>query len=215
MKYFLLSLLCFLIMLSCGSEPAPGPRQTVSATQAREATAAVPAPGAEQTFPPPPDLTPRPGEETDVSQPEIAEQTFPPPPDLTPRPGEETGAGQPEIVEIQEKLFLSQTNDIYINPDEYQDKLIKLEGMWFAVKDEFDDSMHYLLVRYGPGCCGYDGVAGFEVLWEGTIPRDNDWVKGAGFLEKYWDRSREEEYLRLRLAELTVLPQRGQETVYR
>jgi hypothetical protein len=188
MKTALLCLLCLLIVWNCGSEPQPAPRRNIAAAA---------------------------GPKTDSSAaPEQGETSFPPPPAPDSRPEEEArAASRPELVEIQEKLFLSQTNDIYINPDEYQNKLIKLEGMWFAVKDENDGSMHYLLIRYGPGCCGYDGVAGFEVMWEGNYPRDNDWVEGIGALEKYG--AGEEEYLRLRLSALKVLARRGQETVYR
>jgi uncharacterized membrane protein YcgQ (UPF0703/DUF1980 family) len=35
-----------------------------------------------------------------------------------------------KIVEIQEKMFIAQTNDIYLNPEDYIGKTIKLEGLF-------------------------------------------------------------------------------------
>jgi hypothetical protein len=75
------------------------------------------------------------------------------------------------------------------------------------------------VLRYGPGCCGYDGNAGFEVAWnlEGSggakeeYPKEDDWVEAVGVLKSY-----EEEdypYLYIELASLDVLDERGAEFV--
>ena len=117
-----------------------------------------------------------------------------------------------DIVEIKEKMFVAQTNDVYINPDEYLGRTIKLEGM-FGLDIEMSPPVYYVF-RYGPGCCGYDANAGFEVVWKDektAYPNENDWVEAAGVLENYDDGG--EEYLRLALTSLTVKAERGLERV--
>lgn len=117
-------------------------------------------------------------------------------------------------MEIREKLFVAQTNDVYINPDEYIGKSIKLEGMFFSSYYEPSDSLLCTVMRYGPGCCGTDGVVGVEVTFDQDtiqMPEDNDWVEIVGTLE--WYEELGFEYLRLNLASMKVLETRGAETV--
>ena len=117
-----------------------------------------------------------------------------------------------DIVEIKEKMFVAQTNDVYINPDEYLGRTIKLEGM-FGLDTEMSPPLYYVF-RYGPGCCGYDANAGFEVVWKDektAYPNENDWVEAAVVLENYDDDG--EPYLRLALTSLTVKAERGIERV--
>ena len=117
-----------------------------------------------------------------------------------------------DVVEIKEKMFVAQTNDVYINPDEYLGRTIKLEGM-FGLDTEMSPPLYYVF-RYGPGCCGYDANAGFEVVWKDektAYPNENDWVEAAGVLENYDDDG--EPYLRLALTSLTVKAERGLERV--
>ncbi|MDR0455596.1 MAG: hypothetical protein LBH20_02800, partial [Treponema sp.] len=53
------------------------------------------------------------------------------------------------VVEIGEKMFIAQVNDIYLNAKDYMGKTIKLEGM-FKCEDPYN-----FVVRYGfGGCCG-------------------------------------------------------------
>jgi uncharacterized membrane protein YcgQ (UPF0703/DUF1980 family) len=121
-------------------------------------------------------------------------------------------ANDSEIVEIREKMFIAQTNDVYLNPDEYLGRTIRLAGM-FGVIDEVDPPCYYVY-RFGPGCCGYDANAGFEVVWKGDgvpYPEDNDWVEATGVLENYeYDG---ESFLRLALESLVVKADRGLERV--
>jgi uncharacterized membrane protein YcgQ (UPF0703/DUF1980 family) len=117
-----------------------------------------------------------------------------------------------DVVEIKEKMFVAQTNDVYLNPDEYLGRTIKLEGM-FGLDSEMLPPIYYVF-RYGPGCCGYDANAGFEVVWKdgkAAYPDENDWVEAAGVLESYEDDG--EPYLRLALTSLTVKAERGLEQV--
>jgi uncharacterized membrane protein YcgQ (UPF0703/DUF1980 family) len=119
-----------------------------------------------------------------------------------------------EILEIKETLFLTQVNDIYINPDDYWDKLIKFEGILQSAADDGDDGLrHYFVIRYGPGCCGFDGLVGFEVVGSTNYPKDDTWVEAVGALEKAVHEG--EEYLRIRLSSLNALNRRGAEIVTR
>jgi uncharacterized membrane protein YcgQ (UPF0703/DUF1980 family) len=121
----------------------------------------------------------------------------------------EGAQGDLKIFEIKEKMFVAQTNDVYINREEYLGRTIKLEGMFGVVEDEEDPC--YYVYRYGPGCCAFDATAGFEVRWGAAYPSPDEWVEAVGVLESYeYDG---EEYLRLALSSLTVKAERGLETV--
>jgi zinc transport system permease protein len=125
------------------------------------------------------------------------------------------------VFEIKEKMFIAQTNDIYLNPQDYVGKTIKLEGL-FKLEQYAGggDAPYCFVIRYGPGCCGYDGNAGFEVAWDsfGTIdrtvkkyPREDDWVEAIGEL-KYYDED-DYPFLYIALSSLKVLDKRGAEFV--
>ncbi|MDR3160061.1 MAG: metal ABC transporter permease [Spirochaetaceae bacterium] len=121
-------------------------------------------------------------------------------------------ASSGEVVEIREKMFITQTNDVYLNPEDYMGKTIKLEGI-FKTEAGYDCS-YCFVIRYGPGCCGYDGSAGFEVAWgvpQRSYPAEDAWVEAVGVLSNY-----EEDgfpYLYLSLSDLTVKDERGAEYV--
>lgn len=121
-----------------------------------------------------------------------------------------------DMIEIEENLFIAQTNDIYINTDDYLGKTVKYEGIFLIENWEETDSTYYYVIRYGPGCCGYDSNAGFEVIWDDEsnvdYPEDDEWVEASGILEKYEEDGFD--YLRVRLTSLTVLKERGDEYVY-
>lgn len=116
-----------------------------------------------------------------------------------------------EIVEIKEKMFLTQINDIYYNFDDYNGKIIKVEGMYSTF--DFDESEKgHMVYRNGPGCCGNDGWGGFLLNYDGEYPEDNDWIEVIGtpeIIEKGDFRD-----LYLNVTSLTVLEERGAEFVY-
>jgi len=116
-----------------------------------------------------------------------------------------------DVVEITENLFIAQTNDIYINTEDYLGKTIQYEGIFMSDCWEETGTTYFYAIRYGPGCCGYDSNAGFEVAWAGEYPEENDWVEAVGVLEMYEENGYE--YLRLQLTSLTVLDERGEEYV--
>jgi uncharacterized membrane protein YcgQ (UPF0703/DUF1980 family) len=117
------------------------------------------------------------------------------------------------VIEIKEKMFIAQTNDIYVNANDYLGKTIRYEGVF----NQEDGSVagqpvtYSMVIRYGPGCCGNDGNVGFEVDWDKPYPEVNDWVEAEGVLEQYDEEGTM--YLRLKLSSLNVLPERGEETV--
>lgn len=115
------------------------------------------------------------------------------------------------VVEIREKMFIAQTNDIYLNSEDYLGKTIKYEGIFKSSYWEEDDTTYHFVIRYGPGCCGYDGEAGFEVNWDGDWPQEDDWCEVIGVLEEYEVNG--QTYLQLALTSLTVLENRGEEFV--
>ena len=56
-------------------------------------------------------------------------------------------------LEIKEKLFIAQTNDVYLNPDEYMGRRIRLEGLFKADSYVGSAQTYRFVLRYGPGCC--------------------------------------------------------------
>lgn len=117
-----------------------------------------------------------------------------------------------DMIEIKEKMFIAQSNDIYLNPEDYLGKTIKYEGIFDSYYSVEDGITYYYVFRYGPGCCDFDANAGFEVMWSGAYPDKNDWVEVVGILEEHEEDG--ERYLILNLSSLTVLDTRGAEYVY-
>jgi hypothetical protein len=127
------------------------------------------------------------------------------------------------VIEIKEKLFIAQTNDVYLNPEEYMGRTIKYEGLFKSVYYEEAGDPYCFVLRYGPGCCGNDGSAGFEVAWDaaerpdlaegapGEFPEEDAWVEATGVLKSYEEDGYP--YLYLALSSLKVLEQRGAEFV--
>ena len=123
------------------------------------------------------------------------------------------------IIEITEKMFISQVNDVYLNAEDYLGKTIKLEGLFMMDYYDTRTEPYCFVIRYGPGCCGSDGNAGFEValpkLWienRGiSYPEKNAWVEAIGELKTYKENNYE--YLYLDLTSLNVLNTRGAEYV--
>jgi uncharacterized membrane protein YcgQ (UPF0703/DUF1980 family) len=119
--------------------------------------------------------------------------------------------GADAVIEIGEKMFVGQINDIYSNPKDYLGKTIRYEGLYTYYSNNYDDTRYDCVIRYGPGCCGNDGEVGLEIAWDGDMPVENDWVEVTGVVEKYEENGGQ--YLRLAATSLQVLPVRGQERV--
>ncbi len=85
-----------------------------------------------------------------------------------------------EVLEIKEKLFITQINDIFYNFNDYQDKIIVVEGMYSEFTSVDGKSVAPVVFRYGPGCCNNDGWGGFLLRYDGELPKENDWIKVIG-----------------------------------
>ena len=121
-----------------------------------------------------------------------------------------------DVIEIKEKMFISQVNDVYLNPDDYLGKTIKLEGLFMMEYPPYIGTEPYCFVlRYGPGCCGTDGNVGFEVTWKAdrkiSYPEVNSWVEAVGELKIYSEEFYDVLYLEL--SSLNVKNTRGAEFV--
>lgn len=114
-----------------------------------------------------------------------------------------------KVLEIKERVFVSLINEIYINAEDYVGKKIRLQGVFEKFTDEETGEKFYSVTRRGPGCCGSDLNPGFEVVWDKKYPQQNVWVDVTGVLEIY-----DKGYVRLRLTELTVLPEDGKRKLY-
>ncbi len=117
-----------------------------------------------------------------------------------------------EVLEIKEKLFITQINDIFYNFDDYKDKIIVIEGMYSEFTSLDGKSKSPVVFRFGPGCCNNDGWGGFLLKnYEGEKPKDKEWIKVIGtplLVENgvYKD-------LFLEVISLEILSERGAETV--
>ncbi|MDR0719503.1 MAG: metal ABC transporter permease [Treponema sp.] len=124
-----------------------------------------------------------------------------------------------EFIEIEEKLFITQTNEVYLNQESYLEKRITLEGLFKMEHYAGSVSPYFFVLRYGPGCCGNDGNAGFEVAWDKDAadqekyPAVDDWVRAEGILKQYNEDGGT--YLYIALSKLDVLEERGAEFVTR
>jgi len=121
-----------------------------------------------------------------------------------------------KIIEIKEKMFISQVNDIYLNTEDYLGKTIKLQGL-FKEEQPYEGDPYCFVLRYGPGCCGYDGNVGFEIKWDESraqpYPKVDSWIETTGVLKQY-EEDGYDQYLYLDLISLNVLNKRGAETVF-
>ncbi len=86
---------------------------------------------------------------------------------------------------IQERLFVSKIDDIYVSLDKYVGRMIEIEG--YIQNDPNSDLIAVVREYY---CCGDDSYpVGLESIYEGEEMPNNTWVKAFGFLE-----TRESEY---------------------
>lgn len=85
-----------------------------------------------------------------------------------------------DVLEIREKMFLTQINDIYYNFDAYKDKTIIVEGIYTLLYSWDGSERIPGVYRRGPGCCGNDGWGGFFLKYDGVLPKENDWIRVTG-----------------------------------
>jgi uncharacterized membrane protein YcgQ (UPF0703/DUF1980 family) len=93
-----------------------------------------------------------------------------------------------------------------LNPDEYADKLVKLQGMYIEEED------YRGIYRRTPGCCGDDGSIGFKIVFDGAPPKNDDWIEVVGSVVISEDENAYD-YIYLKLESITVMSKRGREFV--
>ena len=127
-------------------------------------------------------------------------------------PQSEAATDIKNIIEIKEKFFVQQCSDIYYNPDDYDGKTIRIEGLFDVWQDD-DGKSHYAVYRKTPGCCGADGGAvGFEVEYGGEKPELDDWVAAEGVLKVTQDENGWYNFVII-LSKLAVKTERGVDVV--
>jgi len=120
-------------------------------------------------------------------------------------------AAAADVIEIKEKMFITQINDIELNARSYEGKTIKVEGMYFGYFDSYSDRDYNYVQRRSPGCCGNDGVVGFEIFYDGDMPAENDWIEVLGKIEIRMVGNNER--VVLRADQVTIKDERGKEFV--
>ncbi|MCL1975124.1 MAG: hypothetical protein FWG61_03040 [Firmicutes bacterium] len=120
-------------------------------------------------------------------------------------------ANAADIIVIKEKMFIAQTNDITLNARSYEGKTIEVEGMYFGYFDPYSEREYNYVQRRSPGCCGNDGMVGYEILYDGEMPEINDWIEVIGQIEVVQVENKDA--VRVRVSQLTVKDERGAEFV--
>ena len=96
---------------------------------------------------------------------------------------ETVNADTENILEITDNYFIEQTNDVYLNLEDYVGKTIKIQGLIYSYEDTNGD-ICYAVVRNTPGCCGNDGLAGLDIRYTEDYPEENTWVEVVGVMGK-------------------------------
>ena len=119
----------------------------------------------------------------------------------------------PDLI-ITENAFVFQLMQMEKNPEEYQGKTIRLEGLFGTFHDGVGESGtdEYKVYRYYPGdcCSAYD--IGLEVRWPTdraeTYPADGAWVQAEGTLTPF--TTGDTTYLYVALSSLETIDQAGE-----
>lgn len=127
------------------------------------------------------------------------------------RPVSESTLEKEDILEISEKMYLTQIQDIFLNFSDYEDKTIVVEGMYGLLFNPEGIKNTPAVYRRGPGCCGNDGWGGFLLHYDGTYPDENAWIRVTGTPEIVENGHFQDLYLNV--SQLEVLETRGEEFV--
>ena len=116
----------------------------------------------------------------------------------------------PDIV-IGDNYFDTQITDIYVNFDQYEGKVVEIEGFYLV------NAPYTFIGRYSEAnLCAYCpvGYSYFEYEWHGdynfSFTEEKEWLKIIGTIKKGNDG---EEYYYIDVLSLEVMNERGQETV--
>jgi len=113
-----------------------------------------------------------------------------------------------EVLEIGERFFITQVENILLNAGRYMGRTIRYEGIftsfdWAAADETFDFVMRFMM-----GCCSEEPI-GFRVYLDDIEPPPNDtWVEVTGELDRI------DGALMLRVISMTEPAERGAELVF-
>ena len=95
--------------------------------------------------------------------------------------GEASAQTAKKYCSIKDRLFVQQINDIRLNPQNYKDQIIQIEGFFMEYRDQ-----EYIVYRNTAGCCGADGMVGFEFKYKGGKLnfKQGEWVLVEGQVAK-------------------------------
>jgi len=120
--------------------------------------------------------------------------------------------GSDDVLEIGERFFIAEMTNINMNAGDYVGRTIRYEGMFRNLHWEATGEDYHQVIRTAFGCCGNDGIVGFEVYLGDIPPLPNDaWVEVEGVLE--WYEVGGTRFLRVRATSITELEERGSEFV--
>lgn len=86
-------------------------------------------------------------------------------------------------ITLPDDYFLNYMDDIYVNLDDYLNKVITGEGYIYYVQNE-DGSVEYAFCR-DYICCGYDAYpVGVMCVYDGDMVDDDTWVTVTGVIGK-------------------------------
>jgi len=118
-----------------------------------------------------------------------------------------------DVLVIGERFFVAEITEIYLNSDDYLGRVIQYKGLFRTAYWETRGIYFHYVSRRTYGCCGDDGIVGFEVYLDGVEPfPDNTWVEVIGVLEEF--ELSGGSYLRLVVTSIRELTERGAEFVY-
>ena len=123
-----------------------------------------------------------------------------------------SGGDDGDVVFIRDRFFMTETLHIIINSNEYLGRTIRYEGLFREFVSPSTGNSFYAVIRTTPGCCGDDGIIGFEVYMGDIKPFEQDaWVEITGVLDMF--ESGGFEFPALRAVSIRELDVRGQEFV--
>ena len=118
-------------------------------------------------------------------------------------------SGRNDVIVIEEESFIAQVSELQMNPSEYVGRTVRYEGMFRTIYSFLTGEQQHQVIRYMFGCCGIDGVIGFEVYLGNIEPfSDYAWVEVIGVLELH------ELFLRIAATSVIELYERGAEVVW-
>jgi len=92
---------------------------------------------------------------------------------------ENTLLSKSEKIVVGDNLFLSQLNNMYLNPKDYKNKTVEIEGFYLSSES------YKFVARYGAACCPGDTYIYMEYRYdeEMELVDIEDWIKVTGTVE--------------------------------